>query len=93
MSLSKVQKQIHNLDPKLREVPLLRKIPVVLSDSTDKYLEKVVLINVYCCKQFHSETFCIYWIVRRLWNSFHGVVKTAGMRNIKYKLRFVTFHK
>jgi hypothetical protein len=42
MSLSKVQKQIHNLDPKLREVSLLRKIPVVLSDSKAKYLENVV---------------------------------------------------
>ena len=55
MSLSKVQKQIHNLDPKLREVPLLRKIPVVLSDSKAKYLENVVDFNR------HPENKIFWW--------------------------------
>jgi hypothetical protein len=38
-------KQIHHLDPKLHEVPLLLKIPVALSDSKAKYLENVVDFN------------------------------------------------
>ena len=42
MSLSKVRKQIHNLDGRLNNAPLLRTIPVVLSDSKAKYLEQTV---------------------------------------------------
>jgi hypothetical protein len=78
----------------VRETLFFRSVRIISQLINGKNTkEKVVLINVYCCKQFHSETFCIYWIVRRLWNSFHGVINTAGMWNIKYKLRFATFHQ
>ena len=42
MSLTRVGKQIHNLDQILHQAPLLRTIPIVLSDSKAKYLEREV---------------------------------------------------
>ena len=42
MSLSKVNKNINNLDSRLKEIGNLRKIPVILSDSKGNYLREVV---------------------------------------------------
>lgn len=42
MSLSRVQKQIINLDVRQHNAPLLRTIPIVLSDSKGRYLQREV---------------------------------------------------
>lgn len=41
MSLARVRKHIQNLRPSLHNPPLLRSIPVILSDSKAKYLENI----------------------------------------------------
>ncbi|CAC5426484.1 argG [Mytilus coruscus] len=42
MSLALVSKQVSNLEQRLHQAPLLRTIPVVLSDSKAKYLGNIV---------------------------------------------------
>ncbi|CAG2255479.1 unnamed protein product [Mytilus edulis] len=42
MSLARVSKQVRNLEQRLHQAPLLRTIPVILSDSKAKYLANTI---------------------------------------------------
>jgi len=55
MSLSRVQKQIINLDVRQHNAPLLRTIPIVLSDSKGRYLQREVDPNR------HPENKIFWW--------------------------------
>ncbi|VDI00542.1 Hypothetical predicted protein [Mytilus galloprovincialis] len=58
MSLSKVNKQIRNLEPRLNSLGNLGKIPVILSDSKGIYLQEVVN------SQRHPENKLYFWCRR-----------------------------
>lgn len=55
MSLARVRKHIRNLNPTLRNPPLLRTIPVVLSDSKARYIENIVN------SEYHPDNKIVWW--------------------------------